>query len=465
MKKYKRNKNLFWKIYAVSMAVLTAIVAVLLIVGYNIMLDYDKAQGVLMRTADKVAGEIAAGNYDSLFTGSELPASLVFEKNTYIKHIRELVEESGGVSARKGFSSDRYTKPVYDIVAGEKRIASLQFTMSKKKSRFGFDTFALESIKPVTDGRYEVVVLVPENTELYLNDNVFVERRWAVETVKTGNQSNSLYVSETSAEESGVCTKYKIDGLLEAPVPKVIYTENGTAAEMYYDEELKAWRCRSYEIEIVAPSNCSVQVNGVTVSGEERFIKEKNIEAEDIAAAQKYTDNKISLTKYCISGIVNTDSLKISAFGFDGAECKVAYNEKSGVYEVFFGGSSAALEKYGVKQEFLLERAREYAKFITNDGDLWGKVLPYVLEGTAVYKDFSEFWVTYSRHDSYWIENEKLENVNAYSAELFSARVTMDYWVKGFNGNKDNTKTHHVDITFYYALKNGEWKIVDWMLG
>lgn len=65
------------------MAVLTAIVAVLLIVGYNIMLDYDKAQGVLMRTADKVAGEIEA---EITTASSQAPSCrrLLYLKKTHI---------------------------------------------------------------------------------------------------------------------------------------------------------------------------------------------------------------------------------------------------------------------------------------------------------------------------------------------------------------------------------------------
>lgn len=470
MVKGKRTKGLFWKVYAVGLAVVTLIVAVLLFIGYRVMIDYDDAQGGLNRTASKIAEEIAGGTYDRLFEHTEnAEAPLVFEREAYTAHIRELVSASGGVlTARKGFSTDRYTRPVYDILAGDTRIASVHFILNEGKSKYGFDTFSVEKVVPVTDGHYAVSVLVPENAELYLNNDIFVGSRWIDgEPVLIEASPNQLLLSASQEEGSALVpyTKYTVDGLMEALVPKVVYTESGTEAELFYDTERKVWRCKNYEITISAPSNFKVQVNGVTISEDPRFVQEDGIAIKEISVSQRYAQTAVNFVKYSVGGFDTLDHITVSATAFDGTEANVVYNESTGEYVVSYQVvQDQVLAEYQVSRDFLLTRAREYAKFVTNDGNLWDNVLPYVLEGTEVYTTFRDFWLVFSRHDSYWIENETIAELCPYGEDLFSARVTLDYWVKGFANNPQNVKMYPVDVTFYYVKVNGNWKIVDWDL-
>ena len=467
--KKKKKRNIFWKAYAIALAVFTVIVGILLFIGYRVMMDYDGAQGSLSVNAGKIAEEIAGGNYDCLFGDMEnAEAPLIFEREAYEAHIRKLISEAGGtLTARKGFSTDRYTRPVYDIMAGEKRVASVHFVLNEEKSKYGFDTFSVEKIVPVLEGQYSVSVLVPENAKFSLN-NIDVDDRWIEgDPVLIPAPANAIFLSELQggSGENIRYTRYKVSGLMETPEPKVVYTASGREAELFYDEDHGAWRCKSYGIVIQAPSNFTVQVNGVTISEDARFVQEDGIAIDTIRIAQKYTQQSVTLVKYSVGGLTAADDVTVTATAFDGTAANVIYNESTGEYEVSYKVvEETALAYYQVSRDFLLTRAKEYAKFVQNDGNVWDNVLPYVLEGTKLYTDFRDFWVTYSKHDSYWIENETVAELDVYTEDLFSARVTLDYWVKGFDGKADNIKTHFVDVTFYYAKVNGNWKIVDWSL-
>lgn len=482
MKKQKKKGTLFWKVYAVALALFTVAVAILLFWGYQVMMDYDEAQGTLARESGKIAEkmtrEIRDGTYESFFADpGNAEAPLLFEREAYTALLQQELAEAGGVlTARKGFSTDRYTKPVYDIMAGDKRVASVQFKKSEEESRYGFDRFVLEKVVPVTNGRYSVSVLVPENATLYLND-VPVDGRWkdgepvsfpALPNALTLSGSGSGSGSGDTQQEPGntVCLRYTVSGLMETPVPKIVYPEDGSEAELIYDEENRAWRCRDYEIIITAPSNFSVQVNGVPVSGNARFVQEDDIKIKEIAISQQYTKGRISLVKYSVGGLRSLADVRITATAFDGTAAKVVYDESTGVYAVSYGDwDEKTLEHYQVGRDFLITRAREYAKFVTNDGNVWDDVLPYVLEGSELYDTFANFWITYSVHNQYWTENETLAELCPYMEDLFSARVTLDYWVKGYNADPNYVKVHHVDVTFYYLKTDaGTWRMCDWEL-
>jgi hypothetical protein len=87
------------------------------------------------------------------------------------------------------------------------------------------------------------------------------------------------------------------------------------------------------------------------------------------------------------------------------------------------------------------------------------------MKGTKVYEEFEGFWVTFSRHDSYWMEDQKVTDLDFYTEELFSATVSLEYWIKGFDGKPSATKCYPTTVTFFYAKTDSGLKIVDWYLG
>ena len=456
----KKTKNRFWKIYAAALGGLTFLMAVLLIIGYNIMIDYDKSQGYIQEAVAEIAGRFEKGDVELLFENADGDnAAMVFEKDSYIEKINAMIEEDG-VTYRKGFSADRYTRPLYDIFAGETKIASVQMVKSDKKSKFGFDTFEVEGVIPKYSGQYAVSVIVPSGAELFLGDNKPVSDDFIEESGAETVVSNQLFAEGDYKE-----TKYKVEGLLNATEPKVVYSKSGAEAELAYDEEKNVWYCVKEEIEITAPSNSKVFVNGVEISAEERFVNQKGIEISELKASFDET-NKTAITsvRYKVSGIEMLSSLEVSAKAYNGSALEVLKNEKTGVYEVQYLGDAENLDSFGVSKDYLITCAEDYAKFVCGKGSL-ETLLAHVLTGTAVYDDFKGFWVTFSRHDSFWIENQTITELDFYTEDLFSATVSMDYWIKGFDGRPAATKCYPTTVTFFYAKTDSGLKIVDWYLG
>lgn len=456
----KKTKNRFWKIYAAALGGLTFLMAVLLIIGYNIMIDYDKSQGYIQEAVAEIAGRFEKGDVELLFENADGDnAAMVFEKDSYIEKINAMIEKDG-VTYRKGFSSDRYTRPLYDIFAGETKIASVQMVKSDKKSKFGFDTFEVEGVIPKYSGQYAVSVIVPSGAELFLGDNKPVSDDFIEESGAETVVSNQLFAEGDYKE-----TKYKVEGLLNATEPKVVYSKSGAEAELAYDEEKNVWYCVKEEIEITAPSNSKVFVNGVEISAEERFVNQKGIEISELKASFDET-NKTAITsvRYKVSGIEMLSSLEVSAKAYNGSALEVLKNEKTGVYEVQYLGGAENLDSFGVSKDYLITCAEDYAKFVCGKGSL-ETLLAHVLTGTAVYDDFKGFWVTFSRHDSFWIENQTITELDFYTEDLFSATVSMDYWIKGFDGRPAATKCYPTTVTFFYAKTDSGLKIVDWYLG
>lgn len=456
----KKTKNRFWKIYAAALGGLTFLMAVLLIIGYNIMIDYDKSQGYIQEAVAEIAGRFEKGDVELLFENADGDnAAMVFEKDSYIEKINAMIEKDG-VTYRKGFSSDRYTRPLYDIFAGETKIASVQMVKSDKKSKFGFDTFEVEGVIPKYSGQYAVSVIVPSGAELFLGDNKPVSDDFIEESGAETVVSNQLFAEGDYKE-----TKYKVEGLLNATEPKVVYSKSGAEAELAYDEEKNVWYCVKEEIEITAPSNSKVFVNGVEISAEERFVNQKGIEISELKASFDET-NKTAITsvRYKVSGIEMLSSLEVSAKAYNGSALEVLKNEKTGVYEVQYLGDAENLDSFGVSKDYLITCAEDYAKFVCGKGSL-ETLLAHVLTGTAVYDDFKGFWVTFSRHDSFWIENQTITELDFYTEDLFSATVSMDYWIKGFDGRPAATKCYPTTVTFFYAKTDSGLKIVDWYLG
>lgn len=456
----KKTKNKFWKIYAAALGGFTFLMAVLLIIGYNIMIDYDKSQGYIQEAVAEIAGRFEKGDVEVLFENADGDnAAMVFEKDSYIEKINAMIEEDG-VTYRKGFSADRYTRPLYDIFAGETKIASVQMVKSDKKSKFGFDTFEVEGVIPKYSGQYAVSVIVPSGAELFLGDNKPVSDDFIEESGAETVVSNQLFAEGDYKE-----TKYKVEGLLNATEPKVVYSKSGAEAELAYDEEKNVWYCVKEEIEITAPSNSKVFVNGVEISAEERFVNQKGIEISELKASFDET-NKTAITsvRYKVSGIEMLSSLEVSAKAYNGSALEVLKNEKTGVYEVQYLGGAENLDSFGVSKDYLITCAEDYAKFVCGKGSL-ETLLAHVLTGTAVYDDFKGFWVTFSRHDSFWIENQTITELDFYTEDLFSATVSMDYWIKGFDGRPAATKCYPTTVTFFYAKTDSGLKIVDWYLG
>lgn len=458
--KKKSDKNLFWKVFAIVLVCVCIVCGIALIIGYNIMMDYDRSQRQVPNTAAAFAEKISNGDYSVLLQNEVKPATMIFEQDTFINTVKEKVEKAGGCTSKKGFSEDRYERPVYLLMAGDEKIAELEFLKENKKSSFGFDTFKLNKITPVLSGNFEVIALIPEDGTFFINGIEVEERFKTGEKLELSNLENALVKSD----KSEVLEYYAVEGLLANVELTYSAKDSDEKIPLLYSGSKKAWtvKTKTTEITVVAPSNAKVFINDTEISKEDRFVKEKGGEISEIKVSKKYVKCDLTLTTYTISGL--PDGFKIKATALDGAELFYTLDEDTQTYTFANGATPTDLSKYGISKETLMTRAKAYAKFVSNDGDRDSEVLPYVLEGTAAYNDFKDFWATLSAHNSFWFENEKLETVEFYNENLFKAKVTFDYWIKGFNHQTDNTRMYPTKVTFWYGKINGSWKIIDYSL-
>lgn len=456
----KNSKNLFWKIFAISMAALVVLCIAALIVGYSAMMDYERAQKAVPSIAAEYAQKITDGDYLCLLDSKKSPAALEFERDAFISEIKNKVEAAGGCTSKKGFSTDRYERPVYVLMAGDEKIAELEFQKVSTKSAFGFAQFELSEVRTTLSGKHELVLLVPESGEIYIND---IKVPASYKTGEKVDQSTLPNVLEASTQNEKL-VYYKIEGLL-SDVSMYFINEGETEKKDFrYSKANAAWMLKddTREITIDAPSDADVYVNDIKITGETRFIVESGIAIDEIKKAKEYVSCDATITRYSIAGIKGT--INVAAKSKNGETYNYSYDEATDTYTFANGYTPADLSKYGTSKDFLMTRAKEYAKFVSNDGSRDTQVLPYVYGKSQAYKDFKEFWATLSKHNSYWFENEKLETVEFYNDNLFKATVSFDYWIKGFNHQTDNTKVYPNRVTFWYGKFENSWKIIDYSL-
>ncbi|MBR5007014.1 MAG: hypothetical protein IKY07_07985 [Clostridia bacterium] len=464
----KKKGSLFWKIFAVAIVLLGIAAIIALRYGEKVMMDYDASQSLPLKESQELADSLSAGNFDKLFDVENIPNTMIFERESFIEKTKALIEEAGGCTVKKGFSFDRVEKPTYVIAAGNTKIATVEFQKTKEKSEYGFATYKMVSVTPNTNGHYGISVLVPETCTFYLNGIEVPDAYKTGETEQVAAQKDSIEPEKDDPRGTGNCefSYYYVDALENEPSVKLVYKTDSTDAELIYSDTYKAWTVTSHDITVTAPMNYKVFVNGREISADGKFLSKDHIDVAELSAVLKYIDGDIYMKEYHVSGIRNLASLSVSATDFEGNTASPEHEENSREYTFKCGLTPAEKTKYGIDSDFLFERAINYARFVNNDGSYWDIMYKYVLKPSQASQDFESYWVVFSPHDSYWIEDKNVDEITFFSEEIFRATVSFEYWIKGYNHEHDNVKEYDNRITFWYVRdEKGTWKIVDWGLG
>ena len=460
----KQKGNLFWKIFAVSVVLLCILMAVLLRIGYKVMMDYDESQSFPFRKSNEIADALSAGDYSVILGTEESPNALYFEKDEYLESITAAIAEAGGVTVTRGFSYDRFESPIFDLKAGSEKIASVEFVRSEAKSKYGFDRYELRNIKPLVKGSYGIKVLLPDNCGLFINEThvpAGFKTGDVVEVTAAGDSIGAL-----SGETAATALEYYfVDGLTTAPEPVIRYEDTGAAAETVYSEEYGAWTVKTYEFSVSLPSNYRLLVNGRDVTGDERFIAGRGKPIDGLKDVMKYMSGEIYVDEYRFSGIRDMSAVTVEATDFRGGSVTPAKNSLGNVFTFAPGLRPANYSDFGISEDYLFERAIGYAKFVNNDGSFWDVFSKYVKKDTPMYKELEDFWVVFTPHNSYWIEDKKVDEVAFFSDEMFKATVSFEYWIKGYNHQTDNVKGYPTTVSFWYLKTGDGYRIVDYSLG
>ncbi len=466
-KKRAKKGSIFWKIFAVWIVILAVACCVALYFGRLVMVDYDESQRFPYDDAVRLANEIAGGDYSLLYDREEFHNSMVFEKEEYERRIAEAVAANGGCDVKKGFSPDAAKNPTFIISAGEKKIATVVYERIEEKSEYGFDKYAFLSLTPFTEGSFGVKLLVPEDCDLILNGFAIGEEFRTGETVANAAPKDDI-------EKTGEVTSYYyyVEDLMEQPSFRIVYKDTKLDADVVWDDELKVFTTRKYETAAEAPSNYRIFVNGVEITDGDRFVVKNDIPIDEIEYEQKYTGRDLTMVTYHVSGLRYRDGIQITYKDFEGNEFTPEFSEKKQAYYCGAGITPKDLSAYGIDEEFLFTRAIGYARFINNDDPngedikfVKSAVKQYFLPDSQAYNDLIDFWVVFSSHKEFWIENKSLDELVFYHEGLFRATVSFDYCIRGFNHQTDNEKKYETTVSFWYANVDGNWYIVDLALG
>ena len=461
--KKPRKGSLFWKIFAVALVLFCILMAVLLRIGYKVMMDYDESQSFPFRKSTEIADSLSAGDYSVILGTDESPNALYFEKDEYLESITAAIAEAGGVTVTRGFSYDRFESPIFDLKAGSEKIVSVEFARSKAKSRYGFDCYELKNVKPLVKGSYGIKVLLPDNCEFFINGSRVPDGFKTGESVEAPASDNpiSAITGETAASKYEY---YFVDGLTTSPEAVVRYADTGAEAEVCYSDDYGAWTVMTYDFSVSLPSNYRLLVNGRDVTGDGRFITARGKPIEELKDVLQYMSEKVSVDEYRFTGLRDLAAVTVSATDFRGGEAAPEFNESRMAYTFAPGLRPASYADFGISEDYLFERAVGYAKFVNNDGSFWDVFSKYVKKDTPMYKELENFWVVFTPHNSYWIEDKKVERVSFFSEEMFLATVSFEYWIKGYNHQTDNVKGYPTTVTFWYVKADGGYKIVDYSL-
>lgn len=461
--KVRKKGRLFWKIFAVWLLVLAAGCITLLVIGVNVMNDYESSQSLPYNETLKIAKVFESGDYSMLFDGENLQNSMTFEKEEFENRITDAIKENGGCTVRKGFSADSVENPTFIISAGEKKIATVVFRRLDQKTRFGFDRYAFESITPFAEGSYSIRLMVPENCELFVDGKLIGAEYRVGEADAFTPAADDIY----NAGEVKMYF-YRIDGLMNEPTYRIVYKDTGKDAEIRWDDKNEAFTIRTYETEVTAPSDYKVTVGGVEISADGRFVASVK-PLEEIDYVREYSPEDTSIVSYHVSGIRRKEDVAVTVLDFEGNDVTPAFSEEEQAYVCGAGITPKDLSVYGIDEEFLFTRAIGYAKFVNNDDPngrgsdikfIKSSIKQYFLPDSRAYNDLIDFWVTFTSHKEYWIEDKTVDEITFFNEGLFRARVSFTYWIRGFNHQDNNEKEYPTTVSFWYANVNGTWYIV-----
>lgn len=477
MKKEKRLP-LFWKIYFIVFGIVAIIMAILLIIGYNFMVEYDRVETFPTLNANNYAKTLTQGSYGLLFS-DQTNAACVFEKDVYSDVLSEKLAGSTITCNRRNaptvsadedkiYKQIRASEKSFLIKADDDDIAYITYKAKPDVGSFGLSGYDFDYVYSVVKGEYSIDIVIPYDATAFLN-GVEVGTTWATEIgIPVVYDSNSNLYGESFQNTSGTSyTRYSVSGLFNEP-DLTVRDKNGDFMTVKYNADLKAFCTQQDVVYILAPDNFEVSVNGIDITNQDRFILQKDIAFEELSVISEYMSTEVKMIRYIVSG-VTPDNVNVVAKNHRGFQTPVYFDIENDYFRVYNcmlepADKDILLKECGITEDRLINYAKYYSEFIAKDNDRWSTIMPYVMPGSELYKTFDSFWSTLAKHDSFWYEDVEIKDISFYTSDAFSCRVSFIYWIKGFNGDSQATKDYPTDVTFYYVKKGDVWYISDWTL-
>lgn len=210
-------------------------------------------------------------------------------------------------------------------------------------------------------------------------------------------------------------------------------------------------------VTIVAPDTYSVFINNIKADSREYTGKEWEIEqfkyCKDYATVPK-------LVEYSASGFINEPVVSI----YDNLGNPVSFEMKNNTARVDEFFETEIPEDI---KTMVIQNAKDYSNFFSRDIEgCRNSTAPiagmfpadsYYLTLAENYR-LNDMWM-YSAHNAPEFANESATEYYVYTPELFSVYVYFEKNMVLTSNGQDRCDIMHT--TFYYALIDGEWKIVD----
>lgn len=224
----------FKKFLILYICFLVLLSAIFLIYVNNCLVKYENSQiNNYVSTIEKdLAGSAKRGKISKYITCDSTDISK-YEKSgaTYEKGLNQLIKTST-LSHKLNLESKDKSAPIYDIYAGEQKIATVSLKVKKyvtKLSLLTYPEWEIVEIKPVLEnGLYAYNITAPSNYKVTINGNELSNDDISKEVNASGLDDFNKYSSVAST------ITYKIDKLVFKPEIKIYDTEN---KEVSYSED------------------------------------------------------------------------------------------------------------------------------------------------------------------------------------------------------------------------------------
>ena len=218
MKKEKKLP-LFWRIYFIVFGVVIVIMAILLIIGYNFMMEYDRVETFPTMNANNYAKTLTQGSY-GLLCDDVTNAACVFERDKFEKVISEKLAGSTIVCNKTSappktndedsiYELIRNSAKVFKIEANNEDIAYITYKVKKNAGSFGLSGYDFDHVYSVVKGEYAIDIVIPSDATAYIN-NIQVDAAWITEIgiPEIYDKSFNLYGESSESSSDVVYTRY-----------------------------------------------------------------------------------------------------------------------------------------------------------------------------------------------------------------------------------------------------------------
>jgi len=207
MNKKKKSSRIFWIFYLSFVILLCVFCIVGLKITNTILEDYESSQPY--KVVERYLEKIESGDYSYTFGFAEFTQTDFAKTEDCIEILRQRYENKE-LTYLESSSHLGLNKIRYNIYGNGERVGYVILSMSENKTKYGFNTWKIESCEPF-EFLEKYTVTVPKGYTLYA-DGVVVNEKYI-----TNTETDTEY-PEINGKESPTYITYEVYGFIQEPV-------------------------------------------------------------------------------------------------------------------------------------------------------------------------------------------------------------------------------------------------------